>query len=112
MAGQDDAQRLIDDSRNLMDDSKQVVEDVQRLYQRATNDGGLAKTYQDNPFAVLAAAAGVGYLLGGGLFSPFTQRILKIGMKGLVIPIASSQLKNISAAAHPSEVSFEGEKPT
>jgi hypothetical protein len=109
MAGQDDAHRLIDDSRTLVDDSKRVAQDVQQLYDRLRNQGALGKYYQDNPYAVLAAAAGVGYVLGGGLFSPFTKRILRIAMKGMIIPVAGSQLKNLTAAAHPSEAPFEGQ---
>jgi hypothetical protein len=108
MAGENDARRLIDDSRNLMDDSKQVFDDVQQLYDNMRTKGSLGEYYQRNPYAVLAAAAGVGYLLGGGLFSPFTKRITKLAMKGLVIPIASSQVKNLSGSVHPSETSFEG----
>ncbi len=109
MAGDNDAHQLIDDSRTLMDDSKQVFEDVHRLYDRIrSSEGSLGQYYQDNPFAVLAAAAGVGYVLGGGLFSPFTKRILRIAMKGMIIPVAGSQLKNMTAAAHPSEAAFEG----
>lgn len=107
MAGDNDAQRLFDDGRTLMDDSKQVFEDVQHLYDKMRSQGSLGEYYQENPFAVLAAAAGVGYVLGGGLFSPFTKRILRIAMKGLIIPVAGSQIKSLTAAAHPSEVPFE-----
>lgn len=112
MAGENDTQRLIDDSRTLMNDSKQVFNDVQQLYDKMRNQGSIGEYYQRNPYTVLAAAAGVGYVLGGGLFSPFTKRILKIAMKGMIIPIAGSQIKNLSAAAHPSEAPFEGSEQT
>ena len=107
MAGDNDTQRLIDDSRTLVDDSKQVLGDVQRLYNKMRTQASIGEYYQDNPFAVLGAAAGVGYVLGGGLFSPFTKRLLKIAMKGMIIPVASAQLQNLSSAAHPSELPFE-----
>ncbi len=108
MAGDNDAHRLIDDSRTLVDDSKRVFDDVQQIYDKMRSQNSLGEYYQDNPYTVLAAAAGVGYVLGGGLFSPFTKRILKIAMKGLVIPVASAQFKNLSAAVHPAEAPFEG----
>lgn len=103
MAADNDAQRLIDDSRTLMDDSKRVFNDVQQLYDNMRAKGSIGEYYQENPYAVLAAAAGVGYVLGGGLFSPFTKRLLKIGMKGMLIPIASSQIKNLTANVNPSQ---------
>ena len=103
MAGDNDAKRLIDDSRTLMDDSKRVIDDVQGLYERMRSQGTLGEYYQDNPYAVLAAAAGAGYILGGGLFSPFTKRLLKIAMKGMVIPVASAQIKSLAANAQGGE---------
>lgn len=110
MEGSNDTQKLVDDTRTLAEDSRQVIDDVQRLYDRMRDEGSIADHYEDNPFAVLAAAAGAGYILGGGLFTPFTKRILKIGMKGLVIPLASAQIKHLTSAGHPSELPFEGER--
>lgn len=108
MAGQNDAQRLIDDSRTLIDDSRRVADDVQNLYDKLRTGGSLGEYYQKNPYAALAAAAGVGYVLGGGLFSPFTKRLVKFAMKGMIIPIASAQIKNMTAAAQGGELPFEG----
>jgi hypothetical protein len=34
-----------------------------------------------NPYGTVAAALGIGYLLGGGLFSPLTARILRVGLR-------------------------------
>jgi hypothetical protein len=34
-----------------------------------------------NPYGMMAAALGVGYVLGGGIFSPLTARILGLGMR-------------------------------
>lgn len=34
-----------------------------------------------NPYAMMAAAAGSGYVLGGGLFSPLTARILRFSLR-------------------------------
>ncbi|MFW5966188.1 MAG: hypothetical protein ACOCV2_01665 [Persicimonas sp.] len=110
MEGANPKDDLIDDSRHLVDDSKKVVNDVQRLYDRMRRESTLADYYEKNPYAVLGAAAGVGYLLGGGLFTPFTRRLLKIGMKGLILPIASAQFKQLSAEGHPSDLPFEGER--
>ena len=44
-----------------------------------------------NPYGTVAAALGIGYVLGGGLFTPLTARIvrlgLRIGMRLAVLPL-------------------------
>jgi len=108
MKAEHPAHQLIDDGQTLMDTSKRVLHDAQQLYDRVRGDISPAQIYQDNPFAVVAAAAGVGYLLGGGLFTPFTRRIMRIGLKGLIIPIAGTQLKRLSAGLPTPEPSISG----
>ncbi len=49
-----------------------------------------------SPYGTVAIALGVGYVLGGGLFSPLTGRTLSLGLRlGLrlvVLPIVAEQL--------------------
>ncbi|MFB6264400.1 MAG: hypothetical protein ABEL76_12380 [Bradymonadaceae bacterium] len=59
----------------------------------------LREYYDENPYAVLAAAAGAGYVVGGGLFTPFTKRLLRIGMKAVVVPATLSQLEELTQEA-------------
>ena len=42
--------------------------------------------YDQNPFLVLGIAAGVGYILGGGLKTPFTARLARVGTRAFVLP--------------------------
>lgn len=51
---------------------------------------------QRNPIAMVCVAAGVGYVLGGGLFSPTTARLLKVGMRLAIIPFVKSQLATMA----------------
>ncbi|MFU8802813.1 MAG: hypothetical protein ACNA8W_03290 [Bradymonadaceae bacterium] len=83
-------------SNNLVDDTKRLTEDVRQMYHHLKEDNSFGRLYQDNPYAVIAAAAGVGYVLGGGLLSPFTRRLLRVGMKALIVPVAASQLKTFA----------------
>jgi hypothetical protein len=41
----------------------------------------LSKRMRTNPYGTLAVAVGAGYLLGGGLFSSTTRRLVGVGMK-------------------------------
>lgn len=63
-----------------------------------------------HPYGTLAAAVGVGYVLGGGFFTPLTARILrlgfKIGVRLAVLPLlndeAASVINNLVGGGEPS----------
>lgn len=56
----------------------------------------LRRYFDENPYIALGAAAGLGYIVGGGALSPFTRRLIRIGMKAMLIPVAAAQLKNLT----------------
>lgn len=92
-----DAERILRDGQKVLDDSKRLADDLRQAAEKANPTQALQATYEQNPYAVIAGAAGVGYLLGGGLFTPFTRRMLRIGMKALIVPLALSQARQLSA---------------
>lgn len=100
------AHRIIDDGQTIVDSSKRIINDVQQLYEDVRSHNSLQQVYQENPYVLLAAAAGVGYLLAGGLFTPFSRRLMRIGLKGLIIPVAAAQLKHLSATGGLEQPSF------
>ncbi len=55
-----------------------------------------------NPYGTMAAALGIGYVLGGGLFSPLTGRIvgfgLRIGLRLAVLPLLKRELSDLAQA--------------
>jgi hypothetical protein len=54
---------------------------------------------QRHPIGMVLAAAGIGYVLGGGLFSPTTGRLLKLGLRLAIIPFVKNQLSVMAGAA-------------
>ena len=52
---------------------------------------------QRTPFGMVLAAAGIGYVLGGGLFSPLTGRLVKVGIRLALIPLVKSQLGAVAS---------------
>ena len=52
-----------------------------------------------NPYGMVAAAIGVGYVLGGGLFTPLTGRILKLGVRLAMLPFVKDELMGMAEAA-------------
>ena len=47
---------------------------------------------QRHPIGMVFAGLGIGYVLGGGLFSPVTGRLLKVGMRLALVPLIKSQI--------------------
>lgn len=52
-----------------------------------------------NPYQTMAVAAGVGYLLGGGLFSNFTGKMLRLSTRMVLLPFLKNQLAALGEAA-------------
>jgi hypothetical protein len=52
-----------------------------------------------NPYGMVAAAIGVGYVLGGGLFTPLTGRILKLGVRLAMLPFVKDELLSMAETA-------------
>ena len=52
-----------------------------------------------NPYGTVAAAIGIGYVLGGGLFTPLTGRIVRLGVRiGLrlaVLPMLKQEMSEL-----------------
>jgi hypothetical protein len=55
-----------------------------------------------NPYGSLAAALGIGYVLGGGLFTPLTSRIvalgLRIGVRLAILPMLKDEISVLADA--------------
>ena len=83
-------------SRSIVEETRDLADHAQRYYEHIREDNAFGRTYRDNPYLVLAAAAGAGYIVAGGLLTPFTRRLIKMGMRAAIIPLAASQLKNFS----------------
>ncbi len=98
-------QRILEETRQLADDARSLYDTLQR-------ENPLAYYYEQNPYAVLGAAAGLGYILGGGLFTPFTRRLLRVGLKTMAIPVAAKQLKELAQNAGGADISLgQGDVP-
>lgn len=52
-----------------------------------------------NPYGMVAAALGVGYVLGGGLFTPLTARIIRLGVRLAALPLVKDELMGMAEQA-------------
>jgi hypothetical protein len=103
-------QRFDRASDNAQEAWSRTRDTVSDLKERLDIDGRVAR----NPYGMVAAALGVGYVLGGGLFSPLTGRLVGFGMRmGLrlaAIPFLENELRELteSVVNGASESSEEG----
>ena len=90
------------EGQGAMDHGKRMVEEA-RAFKEAigsradsfTRAVDLRGRVDRNPLGMVLAAAGIGYVLGGGLFSPLTGKILRVGVRVALIPIVKSQFQNL-----------------
>lgn len=69
-----------------------ALQSVGNLY--SALDNAVSKHVRENPYATLAAAAGVGFILGGGMRSPFGQFLVRVGVRAFGPPLVSAALHN------------------
>lgn len=92
-------ERVIEHSKALREEAQALAGE---LRQAATDIQGkldLQGRMERNPYATLAVAAGVGYVLGGGLLTPFTGRVLRWGVKLMLLPMLKNELAAFGEAA-------------
>lgn len=77
--------QLGSEAQQLFTDARGAVADL-----GATLD--LKGRVDRNPYGMMAAAVGVGYLLGGGLFTPTTARLIRLGVRLAALPFVKDEL--------------------
>lgn len=99
--------------RHLGSKVKQVSASIQNLASKETVDElrellSLSQRMEQHPYRTLAAALGTGYILGGGLFSPATRRLvgagLKIGLRVAAVPLFKEQLSDLLFGSNEDEL--------
>ena len=81
---------LNDSAHQLLDEARSTFEDLGQ---------SVRGRVQRHPYAMVAAALGVGYVLGGGLFSSLTFRLVGLGVRVAALPLVKDQLLGLAEAA-------------
>jgi len=66
----------------------EIAEAASELYERLD----IGRQLQEHPYRTLAIAAGIGYVLGGGLFTPLTGTLLRIGARAAMLPMLQNTI--------------------
>jgi hypothetical protein len=89
----------------MVDEAKALGRSIGAASSRLQESLDLRGRVERNPIGSLLVAAGIGYLLGGGLFSPLTKRALRVGMRLALIPLVRGQVSAL--AGHSVEAAGE-----
>jgi hypothetical protein len=85
--------RVNDSARSAWSQTQEAFEDLRD----AVDLDGRVKRH---PYGALAAAVGVGYVLGGGIFTPLTAWLartgLRIGVRAALLPIFKDQISDLA----------------
>ena len=106
MHGIDGAATAADEARPVKEIAGDLGSAAVELYKRVD----LARQIQEHPYRTLAIAAGLGYVIGGGLFTPLTRHLLGVGMRVAVLPALQSSLL-AGAGIDPEALQSEGDNP-
>lgn len=99
-------QGAMDHGRRMVEEARAFKEAFASQAESFSKSIDLRGRVERNPVGMVAIAAGIGYVLGGGLFSPATGKLVKIGLRVALLPLLKSQLANIAGAS--SSVAGEG----
>lgn len=75
---------------------RETVRDAAASMGRKVNVSGFVN---DHPYQALGIALGVGYVLGGGLFSRFTGRLVRLGLRFAVLPALKDEVASLLQTA-------------
>jgi hypothetical protein len=107
MNGRGHTEKVIERSRALREDAEALAGELRGAVGEINSKLDLAGRMERNPYATLAVAAGLGYVLGGGLFSNFTGRAVRWGVRLMLLPMIRNELMSLGEAA--SENAFSQE---
>jgi hypothetical protein len=80
-------------------DAQQMWSDAQGAVQDFNERLDVRGRVERHPYGMLAAAAGVGYVLGGGLFTPLTARMVRLAFKLAALPFVKDELLGMAESA-------------
>ena len=87
------------ESPQILETIKELAKDANSAINGVSDAVGLTDQVEKAPYAMVGAALGAGYILAGGLFTPTTTRLLRLGMKLASIPQVRDRLLDVAEAA-------------
>lgn len=79
--------------------AQQLVDEAKGAVRELGGALDLRGRVERNPYGMLLGAFGIGYVLGGGLFTPFTAKVVRLGLKLAALPLVKDELLGMAEAA-------------
>jgi ElaB/YqjD/DUF883 family membrane-anchored ribosome-binding protein len=89
------------DSAPLTATADQAVQSVTALYKQVQDT--VETQMERSPYVALGAAAGIGFIVGGGLASPLGQLLLRSSLRTFGPPLLRAVLNSSTDAAEPTK---------
>jgi hypothetical protein len=84
---------------NVAEAAQTMRDEAKAAGQGLADAFGIKEKVDHNPYGMVAAALGAGYVLGGGLFTPTTGRLIRLGLKLAAVPMVRNELLGIAERA-------------
>ncbi len=93
------AEKVGEAAHKAADAAKQAADAASTKGSELLEQSGVAGQVRKHPYAMVGAAFGLGYVAGGGLFSPTTARVLELAVKLAALPPVRDRLLDVAEAA-------------
>lgn len=101
------AEKVIHHSRAIREDAHALAGELRGAVDEIQSKIDIKGRMEKNPYQTLAIAAGIGYVLGGGLLTPTTGRLIRWGVKLMLVPMLKNELMALGEAAANGSFSHE-----
>src|SRR2546423_5789896 len=90
----DGAEQVLRHARTISEELAELVGALGGMARSARSKVDVDRRMRESPGKTLLTAAAVGYVAGGGFFTPFTRRLLRVGARLWLLPAPKRQLMN------------------
>ncbi|MFN7134645.1 MAG: hypothetical protein ACK4N5_21375 [Myxococcales bacterium] len=99
MAADSHVREAIRHGQVIRNETTELISEVRQAASEINDWLDIPGRMERAPYQTMAIAAGVGYVLGGGLFSSLTGKALRIGFKVMLVPMINAKLMELAEAA-------------
>lgn len=93
-------------SRAIRSETSALVGELRGAADEIGRTLNLKGRLEKSPWLTMAASVGIGYVLGGGLFTPLSARLVRLGTRVLLLPLLRAQIEGLaSGLAEPAQSS-------
>lgn len=89
-----DAEEILRHARAAKEELSELANAVANAGRKVAAKVAISERLQNEPVKTLAIAFGVGYVVGGGFFTPTTSRFLRIATRLWLLPAVRRELTN------------------